>query len=86
MSSAAVPDETLEAGLPDFAGASFTLGGRAPLYSGVALSLAYTQFVFAPRTVKSTLSAPPLPTKQPDASGTYDQFVGVANANVDFRW
>ncbi len=84
--TSAVPDETLEAGLADFAGASFTLGARARLYEGVAVSLAYTQFVFAPRTVESTLAEPPLPTRQPDASGTYKQFVGVANANIDFRW
>jgi long-chain fatty acid transport protein len=84
--TSAVPDETLEAGLADFAGASFTIGGRARLYEGVAVSVAYTQFVFAPRSVESTLSEPPLPTQQPDASGTYKQFVGVANANIDFRW
>jgi long-chain fatty acid transport protein len=86
LMTSAVPDETLEAGLADFAGASFTLGGKTKVYDGVAVSLAYTQFVFAPRTVKSTLSEPPLPTRQPDASGTYKQFIGVANANVDFRW
>lgn len=84
--TSAVPDETLEPGLPDFAGASFTLGGRVPLFSGLVIGASFTEFVFAPRTVRSALSEAPSPTKQPDASGTYKQFVGVLNAHADYPW
>ncbi len=83
VESSAVPDATYEPGLPDFAGASFTLGGRQRWFDGLAVAASYTQFAYAPRHVEGELSTDPLPTRQPDASGTYRQFVGVLNVNAD---
>ncbi|HEV8247216.1 MAG TPA: outer membrane protein transport protein, partial [Polyangiaceae bacterium] len=73
--SSAVPDATFEPGLPDFAGASFTLGVRHNLSKELAIAASYTEFVFATRHVHGELAADPLPTRQPDASGTYQQVV-----------
>ncbi len=81
--SSAVPDATFEAGLPDFAALSFALGARQGFTDWLAVAASYTQFVYAPRDVQGELASDPLPTRQPDASGTYRQFVGVLNVNAD---
>ncbi|HEY2405791.1 MAG TPA: outer membrane protein transport protein [Polyangiaceae bacterium] len=81
--SSAVPDSTFEAGLPDFAGASFALGGRLALGPHVHVALSYTDFVFVPRTVHGNLASFAQPSQMPDASGHYTQQLGVANTNVD---
>lgn len=81
--SSAAPERTMEPGLPDFAGFSFALGGRVALGSRVHAALSYTHFVFIPRDVQSGLASYSSPSKSPDASGHYTQFVGAANANVD---
>lgn len=81
--SSAVPDSTLEPGLPDWAGASFALGGRVALGSRLHAALSYTHFVFVPRDVHGKLSEYSSPSQSPDASGHYAQQVGVGNANVD---
>lgn len=84
--SSAVPQRTMEPGLPDFAGASFALGGRVALGARVHAALSYTHFVFIPRDVKSELSTYQAPSRSPDASGHYTQQVGAANANVDLAF
>jgi len=81
--SSAVPDSTMEPGLPDFAGVSFALGGRFALSRRVHAALSYTHFVFVPRDVKGRLAEYPSPSRSPDASGHYGQQVGVGNANLD---
>ncbi len=81
--SSAVPDSTMEPGLPDWAGASFALGGRIALGGRVHAALSYTHFVFVPRDVQGRLAEYSPPSRSPDASGHYSQQVGVGNANLD---
>ncbi|HVJ16478.1 MAG TPA: hypothetical protein VM686_13650, partial [Polyangiaceae bacterium] len=84
--SSAVPDATFEAGLPDFPGASFALGGRLRLSRAITVASSLTQLVFVPRNVEGELSDDELPTRQPDASGTYKQSASVLNLNLDWRF
>jgi long-chain fatty acid transport protein len=81
--SSAVPDKTMEPGLPDWAGASFALGGRVAITTRLHAALSYTHFVFIPRDVHGHLAEYASPSQSPDASGHYAQQVGVGNANVD---
>ncbi|MEO6601583.1 MAG: outer membrane protein transport protein [Polyangiaceae bacterium] len=81
--SSAVPEGTMEPGLPDWAGASFALGGRVAITSHVHAALSYTHFVFIPRDVHGRLANYSAPSQSPDASGHYAQQVGVGNANLD---
>ena len=81
--SSAVPDATMEPGLPDFTGVSFALGARVALTERVHAALSYTHFVYVPRDVHGQLASYPSPSASPDASGHYTQQVGVGNANVD---
>ncbi|MES1175900.1 MAG: outer membrane protein transport protein [Myxococcales bacterium] len=81
--SSAVPDSTMEPGLPDWAGASFALGGRVAITSRIHAALSYTHFVFIPRDVHGRLATYSAPSQSPDASGHYAQQVGVGNANLD---
>jgi long-chain fatty acid transport protein len=83
LDSSAVPEATMDPGLPDWAGASFALGGRIALGKRVHTALSYTHFVFVPRDVHSELSEYAPPSRSPDASGHYRQQVGVANLNLD---
>ena len=84
--SSAVPDSTMEPGLPDWAGASFALGARVALGSHMHAALSYTHFVFVPREVHGRLSEYASPSRSPDASGHYAQQVGVGNANVEMAF
>ena len=81
--SSAVPDATMEPGLPDWAGASFALGGRVALGKRIHAALSYTHFVFLPRDVHGRLAEYASPSRSPDASGHYSQQVGLANVNLD---
>ena len=81
--SSAVPESTMDPGLPDWAGASFALGGRVALGKRMHAALSYTHFVFVPREVHGKLAEYSPPSRAPDASGHYSQQVGVANANLD---
>jgi long-chain fatty acid transport protein len=81
--SSAVPDKTMEPGLPDWTGASFALGARVALTARLHAALSYTHFVYVPRDVHGELATYPSPSASPDASGHYTQQVGAGNANVD---
>ena len=84
--SSAVPDSTMEPGLPDWAGASFALGGRIAIGKRMHAALSYTHFVFVPRDVHGQLAEYAPPSRSPDASGHYAQQVGLANANLDLAF
>src|SRR4051812_7382833 len=71
IDSSAVPESTMEPGLPDWAGASFALGGRIALGTRVHAALSYTHFVFLPRDVQGRLAEYSSPSRSPDASGHY---------------
>jgi long-chain fatty acid transport protein len=81
--SSAVPDATFDPGLPDWAGASFALGGRFALSSNVHAAISYTHFVYLPRNVHSGLAQLSPPSQSPDASGHYAQQLGVGNVNLE---
>ncbi len=83
--SSAVPDATFESGLPDFPGASFAIGGKLALSESVSVASSLTHLVFAPRHVEGELAEDELPTRQPDASGTYKQLATVLNVNLDWQ-
>lgn len=86
FSSNAVPDETLEPGLADWDGFSFTAGGRYQILEKLHAALSYTQLIYLPRdtTGKSVLTVPPgTAPPSPDSGGSYKQMVGVVNVNVD---
>lgn len=84
--SSAVPDATIEAGMPDFEHVSFSLGARLAVTRKIRVAASYTQMLFVPRDVESRLSSYELPSRSPDASGHYTQSVGYANVNADFRF
>ncbi len=81
--SSAVPDATMEPGLPDWNGVSFALGGRLAVTQRVHAALSYTHFVYIPRDVHGQLASYSSPSRSPDASGHYTQQVGVGNLNID---
>jgi long-chain fatty acid transport protein len=82
--SAAVPDATFEAGLPDFFGITFTLGGALELSRALSVAASVSQIVSPSRNVKSQLVDLELPSRAPDASGHYTQRVSYLDLNL--RW
>jgi long-chain fatty acid transport protein len=83
--TAATPDETLDTELPDSQTLQGALGGRWEPASTLFVGFSYTHLYYLPRdnTGKSRLSDAEVPTRRPDAGGTYHQWVGVFNANVE---
>ncbi|MDF3065390.1 MAG: putative rane protein [Polyangiaceae bacterium] len=84
--SKAVPDETLEAGLPDFFGVTFSLGSRLRLSDALSVAGSLSHIVSPSREAKSQLQSYALPSKLPDASGHYTQSMSYANLNVSVRF
>jgi long-chain fatty acid transport protein len=84
--SQAVPDETLEAGLPDFLGVTFSLGARARVSEALSVGGSLSHIVSPARDVESKYASYALPSKLPDASGHYTQSVSYADLNVAVRF
>lgn len=84
--SQAVPDETLDASLPDFFGVTFTLGSRLKLSDALSVGGSLSHIVSPSRTATSNLQTRALPSKLPDASGHYSQSMSYANLNVSVRF
>ncbi len=84
--SRAVPDETLDAGLPDFFGMTFSLGSRVRLSDKLSVGGSLSHIVSPSRDVKSRLQSYALPSKLPDASGHYTQSMSYGNLNVAVRF
>jgi long-chain fatty acid transport protein len=84
--SKAVPDQTLEAGLPDFFGVTFSLGSRLRLSDTFSVAGSLSHIVSPARDAKSRLQNYALPSKLPDASGHYTQSMSYANLNVGVRF
>jgi long-chain fatty acid transport protein len=84
--SKAVPDETLEAGLPDFFGVTFSLGSRLRLSDSLSVAGSLSHIVSPARDAKSRLQEYALPSKLPDASGHYTQSLSYANLNASVRF
>jgi long-chain fatty acid transport protein len=83
--TAATPDETLDPELPDSQTLQGALGGRWEPVSKLFVALSYTHLYYLPRdnTGKSRLTNADVPTRRPDGGGTFKQWVGVFNANLE---
>lgn len=84
--SQAVPDSTLEAGLPDFVGVTFSLGARARLSKTFSVGGGLSHIVSPARDAHSTLQDRALPSKLPSASGHYTQSMSYADLNLSVRF
>jgi hypothetical protein len=82
----AVPDETLETGLPDFFGVTFSLGAKAKLTDALSVAGSLSHIVSPARDAQSTLSSLELPSRMPDATGHYTQSVSYLNMNAALRF
>jgi long-chain fatty acid transport protein len=87
--TAASPDATMEPGSMDANNIQMAVGGRFFVLDYFYLGVGYTQIQFLDRTVTdSQLSTAngmtvSIPTYQEDGNGTYTQWVGVVDINVE---
>ncbi|HTB78874.1 MAG TPA: outer membrane protein transport protein [Polyangiaceae bacterium] len=87
--TAASPDATIEPGSMDANNIQMALGGRFLIANYVYMGLGYTQIQFLNRTVTDSQlavangQAVSLPTFQQDGNGTYTQWVGVVDVNLE---
>jgi long-chain fatty acid transport protein len=87
--TAASPDSTIEPGSMDANNIQMALGGRFLIANYAYLGLGYTQIQFLNRTVSDSQLAvangQPVsqPTLQQDGNGTYTQWVGVVDVNLE---
>jgi len=84
--STAVPDQTLEASLPDFVGVTFSLGARGRVSDSLSVGGSLSHIVSPARDGKSRFQDYDLPSKLPDASGHYTQSITYADLNVSVRF
>ncbi|HVR62511.1 MAG TPA: outer membrane protein transport protein [Polyangia bacterium] len=82
--TAATPDSTLEAGLPDAANFAASLGARFRVLPTLFVAASYTHIQYLDRdnTGKSQLAQAELPTRLPDAGGKYTAWIGILNVNL----
>lgn len=94
FTSKAVPNETLEVGLPDFNDLAFNIAGTYALLDGkLKLTLGFTQFIFFSRDVDpqprsgGVRQAPyTAPTRQPDNAGHYKESVSLLTLGVGYSF
>jgi long-chain fatty acid transport protein len=84
--SQAVPEETLEPGLPDFVGVTFALGAKYLISDVFSVGGSLSHLVSPARDARSTLQDRELPSELPSASGHYTQSVSFADVNVGVRF
>jgi long-chain fatty acid transport protein len=84
--SQAVPDATLEAGLPDFVGVTFSVGAKKELSDTFTVAGSLSHIVSPSRDAESELSRKALPSKLPSASGHYTQSLSYADVNVSLKF
>lgn len=84
--STAVPDATLEASLPDFAGVTFSLGARGRVSDALSIGGSLSHIVSPARDAKSRFQDYELPSQLPDASGHYTQSITYADLNIAVRF
>lgn len=86
--SSAVPDETLEPAIPDWNKITASLGAKYQFIDSLAGALSYTHVMYLSRDTsgKSQNSSYELPSRGPDSSGVYKQWIGVVNANVELSF
>jgi long-chain fatty acid transport protein len=87
--TAASPDATMEPGSMDANNLQIAVGGRFFVLNYFYLGVGYTQIQFLDRTVTDSQLAKvngtqvQLPTYQQDGNGTYTQWVGVFDVNLE---
>jgi long-chain fatty acid transport protein len=86
LMSQAVPDETLEASLPDFFGVTFSLGAKGRVSDALSVGGSLSHIVSPAREAKSTFQDYELPSQLPDASGHYTQDITYADVFVALRF
>jgi long-chain fatty acid transport protein len=86
LMSEAVPDQTLEASLPDFFGATFSLGARVHVSDALSVGGSLSHIVSPARDAKSQFQDFDLPSKLPAASGHYTQSISYADLNASLRF
>lgn len=86
--SNAIPDETLEPTFIDANKFSFSLGGKFGLLDhALGLTVTLTHVLYLERTVAAQpTSGYMLPSKVPDAQGTYNQGVTFLNIAAEYRF
>lgn len=84
--STAVPEQTLEASLPDFVGVTFSLGARGRVSDALSIGGSLSHIVSPARDAKSQFQDYELPSQLPDASGHYTQNISYADVNVSVRF
>jgi long-chain fatty acid transport protein len=92
--STAVPNSTLEPGLPDFHTLSIAVGGSIRVLDRLRLDLTYTEYVAFSRdntgeSIHPTLNGPTgagSPSRNPDSGGKYGQDIGAFNLSADFAF
>ncbi len=86
--SNAVPDSSLEPALPDFDKGTVSLGARVGFGAHLHAALSYTQIFYTSRdtTGKSTADQYLGASQNPNSGGTYEQSIGVINANIDVNF
>jgi hypothetical protein len=84
--SEAVPDETLETGLPDFFGVTFSVGAKVRLSDALSVAGSLSHIVSPARDAHSRLASFELPSRMPAATGHYTQSVSYLNLNVAVRF
>ena len=84
--STAVPNDTLEASLPDFVGVTFSLGARGRVSDALSIGGSLSHIVSPARVADSRFQDYQLPSQLPDASGHYTQSITYADLNVAVRF
>lgn len=86
--TAAVPDETLDPELPDASNVAGSIGARLELSKGLFVGGTYThiQYLARDNTGESILALADVPTRRPDGSGRYTQWIGVLNAHIEYAF
>jgi long-subunit fatty acid transport protein len=86
LMSQSVPDETLEASLPDFFGVTFSLGAKGRVSDALSIGGSLSHIVSPARDAKSTFQDYELPSQLPDASGHYTQDITYADVFVSLHF
>ena len=88
LETAAVPDSTLDPGLPDADNVALAAGLRWPLSHGAFLAGSYTHIQYANRdnSGASRLADAMPPTKRPDGGGKYTQWIGLFDVNLEVQF
>jgi long-chain fatty acid transport protein len=90
VETSAIPDSTLDPGLPDATSIAPAVGGRFELFEKLHLAVSYThiQYLNRDNTGKSILDDPTVApiTRRPDGGGQYTSWIALFNANIEKRF